>query len=915
MAQSKTVLSLSGMHCSACSTLIEKSLAKVPGVSKASVNFSTEKAIVFTSLNTDKNILLDAVKNAGYSAEIVDEKSVNHEKEKKQQEYDDQKKQLTISALLSAPMMYFMFLDFFPWLPGQQLLPLIGIISFILTTPVQFFIGRNFYKGALAALRMKSFNMDSLVAIGTSVAYFYSLIQLGMYAVLNKSLIGIAGEKIPELYFETAAFLITFVLLGKLLEAKAKQRTTDAVQKLIHLQPTIAHLVKRDTINDVAIDIVQKHDRLLVRPGEKIPVDGKIVKGDSYVDESMMTGESMPVEKKNGDRVIGGTINKSGSFEFVADKVGTDTMLARIIQLVEDAQGTKAPIQDLADRISAYFVPTIIGIALLTFVVWYFILGASLTYALMALTSVIVIACPCALGLATPTAIMVGTGKGAENGILIKGGEPLETANSIKILVFDKTGTITHGKPKLTDIFINPSATLSSSKGPQTITTQLVLQIAASLEHHSEHPLAEAIRTRAKEYKSNLNAVDAFKSLSGKGVEGKIQNDLYYFGNRALMNEKNISITKNEVEIKNLEKQGKTVMMLANKKEFLGFIAVADTIKETSIEAVKQLEKKGIAVYMLTGDNKETAQAIAHQAGISHIIADVLPDQKAAKIKELQQMGKVAMVGDGVNDAPALAQSDLGFVMGAGTDVAIETGDIVLMKNDLRDVTNAINLSEETVGKIKQNMFFALFYNVIGIPIAARVFSFLGLVLMPEMAGLAMALSSVSVVSNSLLLKLYKPGKKNYASLFAPLVMTILFLFLFFEFAQFSSGMSTSKNYTMLEMARTLKLPTSMFRQLKTKTGDTKTFIVIDKTVPSQLQSYVKVGDFFPIYQQDKQYLPVIFGFYEGQMMRKEKLYSNLGDILPGFFGNQAVVLKVLPRTNTALDYLHIVGIEFKFKK
>ncbi|MFH0773827.1 MAG: heavy metal translocating P-type ATPase [bacterium] len=775
MPQSKTILSLSGMHCTACSTLIERSLNKVSGVSQATVNFSSEKAIVFSSPDMDKNLLLEAVKKAGYTAEVLNEHNTKQEEQKKINEFESQKKLLIMSALLSSPMMYFMFLDFFPWLPGQNLFPFIGIVSFFLTTPVQFIIGKNFYKGAWAALRMKSFNMDSLVAIGTSVAYTYSFIQLVMYAYANTSFIGLAGKKIPDLYFETAAFLITFVLLGKLLETKAKQRTTDAVQKLIHLKARVAHVIKNEQVYDTVIDAVQKQDRILVRPGEKIPVDGKLVKGNSYIDESMMTGEAMPVEKKEGDRIIGGTINKTGSFEFIADRVGAETMLARIIQLVEDAQGSKAPIQALADRISSYFVPVIIGIALLTFLIWYFLLGSPLSYALMALTSVIVIACPCALGLATPTAIMVGTGKGAENGILIKGGEPLETASAIKIIVFDKTGTITHGKPTVTDV----------------IGSKDLLNIAASLEYHSEHPLAEAIYSRSKKRGLILSEVEGFKSLSGRGIEGTVHKEQYFFGNRTLMSEKNISIIQKERDIYNLEKQGKTVMILASKKEgILGFIAVADTIKESSIEAIEQLEKKGITVYMLTGDNTETAHAIAKQAGITHVVADVLPDQKAAIIKKLQLKGKVAMVGDGINDAPALAQADLGFVMGNGTDVAIETGDIVLMKNDLRDVVHAIHLSEETVGKIKQNMFFALFYNVMGIPVAARMFAGFGIILKPELAGLAMALSSISVVTNSLLLRGYKPGKKNIFSTLAPLIMILLFSFIFFEFARFSSGMA-----------------------------------------------------------------------------------------------------------------------------
>lgn len=885
MSQSKTTLSLSGMHCTACSTLIERSLSKVPGVSHAAVNFSSEKAIVIAKEGIDKNVLLNAVKDAGYTAEIIDTSSGDHEKKKRQQEYLEQKNQLLISALLSVPMLYFMLLDFFPWLPGQQLFPFMGLISLFLTTPIQFYIGRNFYKGAWAALRMKSFNMDSLVAIGTSVAYLYSLFQYGFYVVSFKTLVGIAGEKIPELYFETAAFLITFVLLGKLLEAKAKQRTTDAVQKLIHLKPTIAHVITQQQVNDVMVDVVQKMDHLLVRPGEKIPVDGKVTKGSSFVDESMMTGEPMPSEKKEGSKVIGGTINKLGSFEFIAEKVGGETMLARIIQLVEDAQGSKAPIQDLADRISAYFVPLIIALAIFTFLIWYFVFGASLSYALMALTSVIVIACPCALGLATPTAIMVGTGKGAENGILIKGGEPLETASSIKIIVFDKTGTITYGRPVVTD----------------TVGDARILAIAAALEHHSEHPLAEAIRVKAKEEKLALSTVEGFKALSGRGVEGILKNEQYYLGNRALMSEKKISLSHIEKEIILLEKQGKTVMILANTKEVIGIIAVADTIKESSVEAIKLLEKKGIAVYMLTGDNTDTAHAIAKQAGISHVIAQVLPDEKAATIKKLQEKGRVAMVGDGINDAPALAQADLGFVMGNGTDVAIGTGDIVLMKNDLRDVVHAITLSEETVGKIKQNMFFALFYNVIGIPIAARVFSFLGIVLMPEMAGLAMALSSVSVVSNSLLLKLYKPNKKNYASLFAPLVMTVFFLFIFFEFAQFSSGMGT------IQVSKTVKKAVAkVFKKGETKIdfaeGNPKLF----EKISSQFDTKeIKIKEGTNILADNE----MIVGYEEAMMMKKEGLIQKPGSTLKNFFGiSEMKVVGIVERTGTLLDSFHFIN-------
>jgi len=534
---------------------------------------------------------------------------------------------------------------------------------------------------------------------------------------------------------------------------------------------------------DIPIDQVVHNDIIMVRPGEKIPVDGIIMKGSSAVDESMITGESLPVEKQVKDTVVGGTINKTGSFEFRATRVGSETTLSQIIRLVEDAQGSKAPIQDFADKISAYFVPTVITIAIVTFLVWYFFLGVTLSFALMAFTAVIVIACPCALGLATPTAIMVGTGKGAEYGMLIKGGEPLEDACKIDTIVFDKTGTLTKGKPEVTDVIKIQSSNVKFKN-------EDLLQIAASLEKQSEHPLAEAIYTYAQEKGSTLGEVDAFKAIPGHGIEGIIEKKQYYFGNRKLLWDMKIKMKReDDEEISKREQEGKTVMVLASQKEVLGYIAVADTVKATSKEAVEKLKKLGIDVYMITGDNEKTAKAIAKQVGITNILAEVLPEDKANHVKKLQDEGKkVAMVGDGINDAPALAQSDLGIVMGSGTDVAMEAGGIIIIKNDLRDVANAIDLSKTTMDKIKQNMFFALFYNVMGIPVAARVFAGLGLVLKPELAGLAMALSSISVVTNSLLLRGYKPGKKNVISTFAPIIMILLFSFIFFEFARFSSG-------------------------------------------------------------------------------------------------------------------------------
>lgn len=778
----RTNLIISGMHCSSCASIIERQLKKVSGVSEAKVNFASEKASIVYDTNLSKvEDLVATVEKAGYKAILSSEEDSKTQTQRQESEIKHQWNKFLISFVLSFPMVYFMLLDFFAFLPGGKfLLPYIGIVSFILSTPVQFITGASFYKGMMSALKMRTFNMDSLIAIGTSVAYFYSAINFIRHFAFTDSLIGLDGAKIPELYFETTAFLITFVILGKFLEAKAKGRTSEAIKKLMGLQAKTARVIRNGETLDIPVEQVVKNDIVVVRPGEKVPVDGLIVKGSSAVDESMITGESLPVEKHVNDSVIGGTINKVGSFEFKATRIGSETTLAQIIRLVEDAQGSKAPIQAVADKISAYFVPGVIAVAVLTFVVWYFFLGATLSFALMAFTAVIVIACPCALGLATPTAIMVGTGAGAENGILIKGGEPLEGASKVDAIVFDKTGTITKGKPEVTDV-----------EDLGDLDQDEVLTISASLEKQSEHPLAEAIYSYAQGEGVVLRDIEKFSAIPGHGVKGTIKKKEYYFGNRKLIADTlGLDISKFERKLVRLEEQGKTAMILATKKDVLGIIAVADTVKETSKEAVEMLKKKGIEVWMITGDNLRTAKAIASQVGITNVLAEVLPQDKANEVKKLQDLGKkVAMVGDGINDAPALAQADLGIAMGSGTDVAMETGGIVIIRNDLRDVVHALDLSKTTVQKIQQNMFFALFYNVIGIPIAARVFSFAGLVLKPELAGLAMALSSVSVVGNSLLLRRYKPGKKNYLSMFAPVVMMIVFTFLFIEFARFSTTM------------------------------------------------------------------------------------------------------------------------------
>ncbi|KKQ74330.1 MAG: Copper-translocating P-type ATPase [Berkelbacteria bacterium GW2011_GWB1_38_5] len=803
-SRKKISLSLSGMHCSSCALIIERSIKKLSGINQANVNFAAEKAIVlFDEKSASTEDIIQAIKKAGYKAETINEKDPEFERKKQENEISAIRKKFIFSLILSLPMLYFMLLDFFKWLPGgMSLPPYFGIISLILATPVQFILGAGFYKGMWSSLKMKTFNMDSLIAIGTSAAYFYSLFNFTNFALNNHSLIGLASQKIPDLYFETAAFLITFVILGKYLEMQAKGKTSDAIKKLMGLQAKTARVIRNGKTLDLPINKVIAGDTILVRPGEKIPVDGKITKGSSAVDESMITGESIPIEKNPGDTVIGATINKQGSFEFTAERVGEESTLAQIIRLIEEAQGSKAPIQAFADRISSWFVPTVIGLAILTFLVWFIGFNAGLSFSLMTFTAVIVIACPCALGLATPTAIMVGTGKGAEYGILIKGGEPLEAANHINTIIFDKTGTLTKGKPQVTDILTFGN-----------LNKDEILKITASLEKSSEHPLAEAIYNYAQEKNMTLSAISDFKAIPGHGVEGRIKELKYFFGNRKLITDiVGLQVNPIEQKIAKLEEQGKTVMIVASKKNLLGAVAVADTIKETTKEAIEKLKNLGIEIYMITGDNARTAQAIAKQAGITNVLAEVLPEDKANEVKKLQENGRiVAMVGDGINDAPALAQANLGIAMGSGTDVAMETGGIVIIKNDLNDVVTAIELAKETFSKIKQNMVFALLYNVIGIPIAARVFIEFGLVLRPELAGLAMALSSISVVSNSLLIKYFKPAKINYFSKIAPYAMIVIFVLLFLQFARLSSNMTEPENMdnkTSCEEASTCQFET-----------------------------------------------------------------------------------------------------------
>ena len=774
----RTHLTLYGMHCASCANLIERKIKKLPGVTHVTVNYGAEKARVdFDEQRVNEQQIITAVHDAGYRAEIEVRSDPDADRKKRTEEIASYKKKFLTGVAFSIPLFLFMLFDFIPGLPlRDQIMPVMGLLSLLLALPVQFILGLGFYQGAWASLKMKTFNMDSLIAIGTSTAIIYSIFEFIRYVVQHGSVLAPMGTKIPDLYFEVSVFLITFVLMGKWLEANAKGKTSDAIKKLMGLQAKTARIKRGDELIDLPVDQVAHGDTIVVRPGEKIPVDGVITAGSSSVDESMLTGESIPVEKKAGDSVIGSTINKNGSFEFTATKVGSETALAQIIRLIEDAQGSKAPIQAYADRISAWFVPAVIVVAMATFLVWYFFLGSTLSFALLAFVSVIVIACPCALGLGTPTAVMVGTGKGAEYGVLIKGGEPLEAASQITAVVFDKTGTLTKGKPEVTDII-----SLSDANEDR------LLSIAGSLEKTSEHPLAESIYTYAKEEQALITDVTSFRAIPGHGVAGTIGDTEYYLGNRKLMAQLHLDHGPAERKLQRLEEAGKTAMILATKEHILGIIAAADVLKETSTEAIARLQSMKIQVFMITGDNERTARAIAKQAGITNVLAEVLPQDKANEVKKLQSQGlHVAMVGDGINDSPALAQADVGIAMGNGTDVAMEAGGIVIIKNDLRDVITAITLSKQTMGKVRQNLFFSLFYNVVGIPIGARAFIGLGMVLRPELAGLAMALSSVSVVTNSLLLKGFRPQKRNVLSDVAPFLMTGLFTLLFIGFAKMS---------------------------------------------------------------------------------------------------------------------------------
>jgi len=744
-------LKLRGMSCASCARNIEEAIRGVPGVEESSVNFGAEQATVtYDARRTNLEKIQEAVEEAGYSAYSLQDQEMitgedDAEKAARQAESRDLRRKILTGAVISVVLiigsldhMLGMSLPFIPTLLKNTWFQL------VLTAPVQFWCGYGFYINTWKAFKRHAATMDTLIALGTSAAYFYSVFAtLFPRFFVNQGLM-------PEVYYETAAVVITLILLGCWLENRARGQTSDAIRKLIGLQARDARVIRNGQEVDIPIQEVQVGDIVLVRPGEKIPIDGEVLAGASTVDESMVTGESVPVKKQPGDEVIGATINKTGSFRFRTTRVGKDTFLAQIVQLVQQAQGSKAPIQRLADQVTGWFVPVVIAIAVLTFVVWFNVMG-NLTLALITTVGVLIIACPCALGLATPTSVMVGTGKGAENGILIKGAESLELAHQIRTIVLDKTGTLTEGKPTVTDyITVHGTAHGNELK---------LLQLAASVERNSEHPLAEAVVRYAQAQEVQLAEAQEFEAVAGSGVQGIVSDRLVQIGTQRWMQELGIDTQALQAHKDRLEAAGKTAVWIAVDGQVQGLMGIADALKPSSAEAVRALQRLGLEVVMLTGDNRPTAEAIAEQVGIRRVFAEVRPDQKAAQVQKLQSEGKlVAMVGDGINDAPALAQADVGIAIGTGTDVAIAASDITLISGDLQGIVTAIQLSRATIRNIRQNLFFAFIYNVAGIPIAAGIlFPLFGWLLNPIIAGAAMAFSSVSVVTNALRLRNFQP--------------------------------------------------------------------------------------------------------------------------------------------------------------
>ncbi len=744
---SKIVLPIKGMTCAACVAAVENALRPLDGVVSASVNFATEKATVeYFPSQTGIREFRKAVQEAGY--EVVEaekgEDIVEKEQRERQQAYRTLRRKVIIGAVLAVPVFILMQWDM---VGLSGIIPIPQRINFLLQliieTPVQFWIGWQFYTGALTAARHRTTNMNTLIAVGTTSAYLYSVI-----ATFFPSVFLIRGYS-AGVYFDTAATIIVLILLGRLFEAKAKGQTSEAIKKLIGLQAKTARVARGSTEVDLPIEDVEIGDIIVVRPGEKIPVDGIIREGYSSVDESMVTGESIPVEKHAGDAVIGATMNKTGTFRFETTRVGRDTMLAHIVEMVQTAQGSKPPIARMADLIASYFVPAVIAVAAVTFVVWYLFGPApAFTYAVLNFIAVLIIACPCSLGLATPTSIMVGTGKGAEYGVLIRSGEALETAHRINAVVFDKTGTLTRGRPEVTDIIA------------EGMTDDDILLYAAAAEKGSEHPLGEAIIRRARDRGIGIKGAERFEAIPGHGIKAVINSRAVLLGNERLMTDEKIDTAGLRDKALRLSGDGKTPMFLAVDGRAAGIVAVADTLKDEAVAAVRSLRRMGIEVVMITGDNQRTGEAIGRLAGIDRVLAEVLPGEKAEQVKRLQAGSRVvAMVGDGINDAPALAQADVGIAIGTGTDVAMEASDITLISGDIRGVVTAIALSMATMRNIKQNLFWAFAYNVILIPVAAGVlFPFFGILLNPMLAAGAMGFSSVTVVTNALRLKRFRPA-------------------------------------------------------------------------------------------------------------------------------------------------------------
>lgn len=742
-------LKLRGMSCASCANSIEDAIRSVPGVSECSVNFGAEQAtITYDPKRTGLEAIQDAIDAAGYSAHPIQENLfAEDDRERRTQlaESQDLTRKVFLGGIISVilvicslPVMTGLHIPFIPvWLHNFWL-------QAVLTAPVQFWCGKSFYINTWKALKRHAATMDTLIALGTSAAYFYSL----FVTIFPEFLI--AQGLTPSVYYETAAVVIALILLGRLFENRAKRQTSQAIRKLIGLQAKTARIIRNGKEVDVSIAEVQLGDVILIRPGEKVPTDGEVIEGSSTVDEAMVTGESVAVKKQPGDRVIGATINKTGSFKFRATRVGKDTFLAQIVKLVQQAQGSKAPIQRLADQVTGWFVPAVIATAIATFIIWYNIMG-NVTLALITTVGVLIIACPCALGLATPTSIMVGTGKGAENGILIKGADSLELAHKLQTIVLDKTGTLTQGKPTVTDfVTVNGTANDNELK---------LLQQAASVERNSEHPIAEALVQYAQSQQVELVETLNFEAIAGSGVQGYVSDQLVQIGTQRWMNELGIDTQALRSHWDRLEYIGKTAISIAVDGKVQGVMGISDALKPSSASAVRTLQKLGLEVVMLTGDNRRTAEVIAREVGIKRVLAEVRPEQKAATVQQLQAEGKVvAMVGDGINDAPALAQADVGIAIGTGTDVAIAASDITLISGDLQGIVTAIQLSRATMRNIRQNLFFAFIYNVAGIPIAAGIlFPFFGWLLSPIIAGAAMAFSSVSVVTNALRLRNFQP--------------------------------------------------------------------------------------------------------------------------------------------------------------